>query len=309
MIRYRERKGMNLSEVLEKQYFLQQTRITDPKTVAHYRRSVRRLGEMLGRPPLLSDLTDETISGLMRWEQLRRGVAAETANHTRKCLVALWRWCRDKELVRGGPTVQKLKVPKRRPKALTEDELRRLVEASQHVPGTIGGLPAPTWWLTLLAIEIDTGMRAGELLALRWEWIDWERQRVDVPAEVRKGKSEDASYWLPASTLRWLAPLRQPHGLILGWARHVSRYYQLWDELLELAGLPPGRRNKTHALRRTFATLVAANGGDPSAALGHSDPTVAKRYYLDPDATDQKHAERIPERARPLAIARIADVG
>lgn len=309
MIRYKDRKGMGLTALLEQQYFPLQSRVADEKTRVHYRRAVRRLGEMLGRPPLVSDLTDDNVAGLMRWEQMRRGVSAETANHSRKCLVALWRWCRDKEIVRGGPTVAKLKTPKRRPKALTDEELIRLVEATQRIPGTIGGMPAPTWWLTLLAIEIDTGIRAGELLALRWEWIDWDRGRIDVPAEVRKGKSEDASYWLPPSTRHWLAALRKPHGLILGWARHVSRYYQLWDDLLEAAGLPPGRRNKTHALRRTFATLVAANGGDPSAALGHSDPSVARRYYLDADATDQRHAERIPERVRPLTIARVVDAG
>lgn len=194
---------------------------------------------------------------------------------------------------------------------MTEDELRRLVEATQQMPGTIGGLPAPTWWLTLLALELDTGIRAGELLALRWEWIDWERGRVDVPAEVRKGKSEDASYWLPPTTRQWLAGLRQPHGLILGWAKHQSRYYQLWDDLLAAAGLPPGRRNKTHMLRRTFATLIAANGGNPSDALGHSDPTLARKCYVDPSATEQRHADFIPERSRPLSILgpRIADVG
>lgn len=303
MIRYRERKGMNLADVLEKQYFLQQTRVSDEKTRIHYRRAVRRLGEMLGRAPLIGDLTDEHLAGLMQWEQMRRGVSPETANHSRKCLAALWRWCRDKDLIRGGPTVRPLKVPKRRPKALTEDELHRLVAAADRMPGTIGGLPARVWWLTLLQIEMDAGIRAGELLSLRWEWLDWETGYVHVPAEVRKGKSEDASYWLPPDTRQWLAPLRRPHGLILGFDRHVSRYYQLWDDLLEAAGLPPGRRQKTHALRRTFATALKKEGGDVTAALGHADEATARRYYLDPSASPTRHAELIPEAMRPLRIA------
>ena len=147
-------------------------------------------------------------------------------------------------------------------------------------------------------------MRVG-LLALRWNGSTGEPPR-GRPAEVRRGKSEDASCWLPADApVARPAPAARPHSRL-----EPARLAVLPSrtKLLELAGLPR-RRNKTHALRRSFATLVAANGGDPSAAFGHSDPTVAKRYYLDPDATDQKHAGCIPERARLLAIARIADVG
>lgn len=309
MIRYKDRKGMGLTTLLEQQYFPLQSRVADEKTRVHYRRAVRRLGEMLGRPPLVTDLTDDNVAGLMRWEQMRRGVSAETANHSRKCLVALWRWCRDKEIVRGGPTVAKLKTPKRRPKAMTEEELQRLVAAACRTPGQIGGLPARTWWLTLLQIEMDAGIRAGELLALRWEWLDWESGYIHVPAEVRKGKSEDASYWFPPETRQWLAALRRPHGLILGFERHVSRYYQLWDDLLEVAGLPPGRRQKTHALRRTFATALKKEGGDVAEALGHADEATARRYYLDPTASSSRHAELIPDRMRPLSIARIVYAG
>lgn len=304
MIRYTRRgKGMTLIDILEKQFFLQRTQISDEKTRVHYRRAIRWLGEMLGRESLIDDLCDEHLAGVMQWLQMTRQISPVTINVTHKCISAFWRWCRDRGLTKYGPTVRPMKSPRRRPKSMTEDELRLLVEASQRQPGIVGGMPAPTFWLLLFAIEIDTGMRAGELRALRWEWVDWHRGGIDVPAEARKGRSEDAWYPLADATMRLLASLRKPAGLLLGWKMHVSRYYQLWDTLLDDAGLPRGRRNKTHALRRTFATLVAKSGGDASAALHHTDPTIAKRCYVDPESTAERYADRIPAQFQPLAIA------
>jgi integrase len=285
---------MGLLSLLD-QFFLLST-ARDEKTQEHYRRAVRWLGEMLGRSPQLSDLTDDHIRALLAWLQQTRKQSATTANGAHKCLCRLWRWARDRGLVNTGPTVPRLKEPARTPQAWTHDELRRLVDAASTSPGSIAGIPAGLWWRALLALEWDTGCRASELLAIRWEWVEWDRRWIRVPAECRKGGRRDAVYGLMADTIAALEPIRQPQGPILGDVGHRSAYYRLWDDLLARAGLPTGRRRKTQMLRRSFASHLLSGGGDPTAALGHASRATTQASYLDPTLTARPHGEKMPFR-------------
>ncbi len=294
MIRYRTRIVLNLSDVLEQQYFRLNTRIDSEITRRHYRRAVHWLGEMLGRPARVDDLTDSHLVGLLNWLRATRNQAPRTANGTHQRLAALWRWCRDRDLVRGGPTVAALKVAAKVPRCWKDEEITRLVQAADAANGSICGMPARVWWLTLLALEMDTGARAGELLALDWSWIDWDSRTLTVDASVRKGGVAYMVYGLRAETIRWLAAIRKDSGLILAWQGDRSRYYQRWKSLLEAAGLPRGRDRVTHCLRRTFATLLERAGGNATVALGHANRATTLKSYIDPTAALVRHAEQIP---------------
>jgi integrase len=287
---------MDLADILERQFFPLQTRIANETTRDHYRRAVRWLGEMLGRPAVLTDLTDDSLSAILRWLTSARSQSPVTANGSMQCLSALWRWCRDRDLpIRGGPTVRPLREPIRTPRAWSVAELDRLCAAADASIGSIGGMPARTWWLTLFALVMDSGCRSSELLALDWAWIDWERGWIYVPAECRKGQRRDEAYGLRPDTLSWLAKIRQPQGQILGWGdRHISLYHLRWNELLTRAGLPNGRYNQAQKLRRTFATLLTVAGGDATAALGHASRATTLRSYLDPSVCRTRHADLIP---------------
>ena len=97
-------------------------------------------------------------------------------------------------------------VPKRTPKAWSKDELRRLITAAATASGTVYGLPARLWWISLLAVAMDTGARFGELRELRWEWLSWDTGWVHVPAEAVKRQKSDRVYCLMRDTLdarRW----------------------------------------------------------------------------------------------------------
>lgn len=305
MIGYKtRRRGMTLEEILTQQYFRLNNRITSDATRIRYLRAVRWLGQSLGGAATVSDLTDDNLAGLLQWLQSHLGQSAVTANGTHRCLCALWRWCRDKGLTGNprGPTVHQIKTPARTPRAWSVPELTRLVAAADASPGSIGGMPARVWWLTLFAIALDGGVRASELLSLRWEWIDWETGWLHVPAEVRKGQHHDEAYGLRPETIAWLQRIRRPQGQILGWGdRHVSLYHARWNELLARANLPTGRHNQTQKLRRTFATLLAAAGGDATAALGHASRATTLQSYLDPTVTRKRHADVIP--FHPLTVA------
>lgn len=283
--------------LLEMQYFpARATTLRDERTRNHYRRSVRWLGDMLGRPAKIADLTDDHLTALLGWLLTVRHQQEVTANTSRKCLCALWRWCRDRGLIATGPTADPLPTPQRAPRAFSRDDLQRLVRTAATMPGSICGMPARFWWLALLAIEWDTGARAAELLSLRWEWLDWQTGWLTSPAEYRKGKGSDAVYWLAEDTRATLRPIARQEGPILNWTLHRSRYWQLWSDLLRAAGLPVDRRHKTQCLRRSFASWLRAGGGDPVSACGHSSAAVTSRYYLDPRLTAARHADAMPFR-------------
>lgn len=296
MIRHAGRhRAMDLLALLETQFFPLQTGITNLSTKQHYRRAVRWLGAALGRPANISDLTNDHLVAVLTYCTTTLGQAPTTANGTHKCLTCLWRWCLNEGLVKTGPRVKPLKTPIRTPRAWSVAELDRLCAAADIAPGSIGGMPARVWWLTLFCLVMDGGIRCSELLALRWEWIDWDTASILVPAEVRKGQHHDEWYGLRPMTMDWLGKIRKPEGQILGWAgRHPSLYHIRWNELLERAGLPRGRYNQTQKLRRTFATLVHVSGGDATAAMGHGSRATTLKSYLDPSVCRTRHADLIP---------------
>lgn len=299
MIRYatpRKRAAMTLSDILEQQFFpLKTGSITDKLTKAHYRRAVRWLGQMLGRDALLSDLTDDNLIGLLGWLTTTREQQPTTANGSRKCLASLWRWCRDKGLIQTGPTAEPLRTPTRTPRAWSMSDLGALCRAVATAPGTIGGYPARVWWAILFAIEMDNGIRASELLAIRWEWFDLSRGVLVVPADHRKGSREDGVYAFSSDTMAILRANARPSGLVLG-SVAKDEYYDEWRNLLERAGLPNDRKTKTQKLRVSFASYLKLGGGDATAACKHSSIAVTAQHYLDPTLSVVCHGEKMPFR-------------
>jgi integrase len=285
---------MDLAALLETQYFPLKTSITSDVTRRRYRRAVAWLSVSVRHAATVADLTDDTLAAVATHLSVARRQCPRTINGTLECLRALWRWSRDRGLATGGPTFAPLKVAARAPRAWREEELNRLVQAADAQPGSIGGMPARVWWLTLLTLVMDTGARATELLSLRWEWLDFSAGTLSVDASVRKGGTRFACYGLRRDTLDWLAAIKRPDGLILCWDYDQSRLYQLYGKLLQSAGLPNTRYTKLHCLRRTFATLLEVNGGNATIALGHASRATTLRSYLDPTRTARVHADVIP---------------
>jgi integrase len=66
-------------------------------------------------------------------------------------------------------------------RALTDSEVRAIWEATS--PGS-AALPAS--FAALVRTAICTGLRRGELAAMRWDWIDLNENTITVPAKVMK---------------------------------------------------------------------------------------------------------------------------
>jgi integrase len=67
--------------------------------------------------------------------------------------------------------------------ALNEPEIAALWRAASGIGGPFGGL---------VKMALLTGLRRGELAAMRWDWIDRESLRITVPGKVMKNGREHA---------------------------------------------------------------------------------------------------------------------
>jgi integrase len=266
-----------------KQYFPRSTRITHPDTREHYEFALRELRKVLGREPLLEDLTDDNCIAAMN-RMRDRGCAAETTNGVAAKLRALMTWLAKRRLIPEFPTFQNFKEPKRIPRAWTREQLDTLLVYCGKVRGQpIGGAPAAAWWTALHLLIWDCGARIGETLAIRKEWLDWQTGDLLIPAEYRKGQEADASYRLHADTLAALRRI-QDNGsdLLFGGVEAGGSLYYRYERLLRDAGLEHDRKSKFHRLRRSVASHLQANGHSACDVLGHSTPQVTRDSYLDP---------------------------
>lgn len=264
-------------------YFAESVAITSDDTRRHYERSVRRLREVVGREPQPRDLTEDNINKLSRM-LLDRGLAPSTVNGERKKLRALWEWLARRRIVREFPAIRPLKAPRQTPKAWTREQLASLLASCQREPGNVvWGISAADWWTALHLVLWSTGERIGAILACRWDWLNLETGKLEVPYHVRKGRDCDFVHWVRPEALEILRRMK-PAGykLIFPWPRHEATFYYRYSRILKRAGLPTGRKSKTHRMRRSVASHLVALGHNATEALGHSDPKVTRDSYLDP---------------------------
>jgi integrase len=166
-------------------------------------------------------------------------------------------------------------------------EIRKLLEKAE-------GATARAMILTAVA----TGMRRGELLALRWGDVDWNSHRIWVRRNInRHGQFQEpktrgsvraiampdtlaatlrehrmASRWKEADDLIFATEKGTP----LDGQNFVRRVF---DPALRRAGLP---KIRFHDLRHSFASLLIAQGEHPkliSEQLGHASVQITLDRY------------------------------
>ncbi|MEZ4448951.1 MAG: tyrosine-type recombinase/integrase [Nannocystaceae bacterium] len=168
----------------------------------------------------------------------RKGAAKspKTINNILTTLRSVLHLAHDYELVHRVPRIRMEKVPRPDPVFLDDDEIARLLAATP-----------PEWWLVVFT-AVRTGLRRGELMALRWEDVHLGEAQPTLRVQRSVRKEEDGS-------LR----VKEPKG---GRARTVPICSDLAAALGEY-----GRRACARARGR--AGLPGAGGGvsRPRAAL------------------------------------------
>ena len=280
-------------------------------TKRKYEIVIRHLDCHLGRPSLVSDLTDKNIIALLA-EQHDRGNAPQTVNGYRGQFVRLADYAFRKGIIVETIDLPKLKEPCRTPNTLSEEQMNALIAAARTTPGMIGALPASLFWHALLLTIYDTAARISSLLAATWDDLDVTDLTLRLKAEHTKTLKEsrkplqsdtiellrsiqvilrDAGEVNPqgAPALAWAKAIGDPSRLF-PWPYHPLYLWQKLDRVMRRAGIPAGRRWKFHAIRRTTLTITADRLGVSAATdlADHTSDDVTRRSYLDRSRIEQQ---------------------
>jgi integrase len=184
----------------------------------------------------------------------------------------------------------------RRIRFLQPEELEAAIRA---VPAdALGAVERPLYLTAAM-----TGLRQGELLALRWSDVDWSASRVRVAESFtrgafdspksHRGRSVPMADRLAAELERHFqrSHWRRDHDLVFahpatGHVLDASKLRQRFRTALARAGAPD---LTFHELRHTFGTQMAAAGAPLRAVqewMGHADASTTEIYaHYAPDPT------------------------
>lgn len=285
------RKEQTVGELFDRYLTEHAARHLKPSTLAEVTRAIeKRLRPNFG-PLKLTDLTKARVkawhSGL--WEtpyEANRALAYFSA----VCGIAVKEW----DLLPANPCIGVSRYAERkRERFLSDEELARLGVALRELEAE--GVSRPC--IALARILILTGVRRGEALALRWEWIDWAEEVARLPdsksgdariialnvhalAELRRLKSDAEAERdeRRANREEWPEPIFVFPGFTPEEPLSPWVFRNVWEKVVERAGIPNVR---PHDLRHTSGTYAAQAGFNAFMIrdhLGHKTLSMTGRY-------------------------------
>lgn len=247
---------------------------------------------------ILSALGDKSLSeidalALTKWQgDLKMSLSAKRINNLRNLFSQILDAAVNMDLMVKNPfkSVKKLKNEKTVISPLSLDEVKLAISgADKH-------------FANVLKVAFFTGMRTGELIALRWDKIDFDRETIRIDAAIRQGiygepKTQssirtikmlpvvkDALLELYDESSEWVIP--NPQGGMLYETKSLSKK---WTELLKKVGL---KHRVFYQTRHTFASIMLSKNEDVlwvSSTMGHADASMTfKRYAKTLDSGKQR---------------------
>ena len=125
-----------------------------------------------------------------------KNLSSATIQHRKTVIGSLFNSAIDEEIITQSPMRGTIKTAKRRKKVdlaiPTEDEAMKILKKAKDISdkyqgdGTFKALIYP-----FLLLAVTTGMRRGELAGLKWENIDFEKNKIKIDTQItNRGKNQ-----------------------------------------------------------------------------------------------------------------------
>jgi len=306
---------------------LQDGGIIEASTVRDYLMTAKRLREHFGS----IKLCDLDPSDIQRWEADKRK-SGSSASVVGKCHRLLKSAC--KRAVELGDLdhnpLDKVKPPKRekkRPNALDR-------EGREHLTSILADME-PTVLVVGAQLSMYTGLRRGELCALRWRDIDLDNAEIHVQAAIGLGnegtyektpKTGSSTRTVPISptldkVLRQRKTFMQSQCLKAGVSAYGADFSKLfvlgditgrycsvtvlsrdWTSFAKMHNIMgnQGERLTLHGLRHSYATAAIEAGADVKSVsdnLGHSNTSITLDVYASATRDGKRRATELVEEA------------
>lgn len=216
--------------------------------------------------------------------KLKEGYSKKTINNHMAVLGKMLSLAKEWSLIASVPKMKLFRLEPSDIEFLTFEETPRFLAA------------VPPEWKTFALVPLKTGLRVGELLALKWEDLDLSAGRLMVRRTLW-----DKQEVLPKGGQAREVPLGDEVIAALKAHRHLRGPYVFCDETgarlthSKVKRVVPGacakaglaKRLTTHGLRHTFASHLVMLGQSLKAVqelLGHTTIEMTMRYaHLSPD--------------------------
>ncbi len=226
--------------------------------------------------------------------------------------------CKMGFLEHNPSTVNNLELPKISPPnidILDEKTIAVMLECLEN---------EPTMWKVLIHLALCTGCRCGEIAALQWDDIIWEKNQIKIcksmyhingekGIKLPKSQTSNRTIVIPQYMIQMLKYYKNRQAEIKLWyirwnkdnmifinqggdwlsPRTISFWFQNFLKRYSIKHI------KFHALRHTSATLLLANGTNiktVSNRLGHSSISITETYLHALETADISAAETLEKK-------------
>lgn len=295
-----------------------------PKTLITYRNHLeKRILPALGymdihkiRPQHIMEFMESLEDG-KRYDGRSGGISAESARYCFRVLSSMLQDAVQWQIITSNPCsrVKPPSVKSRQINTLKEDNVKIMLDLLQK---------EPIKYKTIIFLAIDSGLRLGELMALKWDDIDFGKKILSVTKsnQALKGRGIFTKAPKNLSSVRQVALSEFVCNLLLNYKKEQEFNRQTllekwqgsdwiftqWNGLpmypttpsqwfrkfLKRNGLP---HMPFHGLRHLSATLLIAQGvplKNVSSRLGHADiRTTANIYSAALQSVDREAAKKM----------------
>lgn len=278
---FKTKSALKLSQLLDL-YIEVKAPLLKPLTIRFYKGIIHHFASIEGKAA-----DSLTISDMTKFVQHLRAkqLSAKTINHVLVLGRSVANFGIKQKLIETNAfkEVGKVRAIKYEPKPFSKAELKEIFAALEPrlVP--------------YFLLQASTGIRTGELLALKWENFSWNNHSVHINKsrwrtneESPKTADSNRHVYVPAriaSLLKQLQDERQAKDDNYVVVNKAGQPYQIylhkyWRRALKAANVP---YRPNYVLRSTFASLALADGADLafiSKCLGHTSIKMTADKYL-----------------------------
>lgn len=217
------------------------------------------------------------------------GVRPRTVNSKRSALLTLWRFAHRWGDV-GRPCPDRIDVPRVKdycdpPNSWTVADLKRLLDACDDAK-PVRHVWTGAHWRALILTLYDTAARIGAVLSAKRSQLSARGFLVLYGCDQKTNVG--TVHRLHADTIAAIEAMPPIDGddRLFAWPASWPHLFDVYGRLLKSAGLPHGRKDKFHRLRRTSYTMVYREFGLRAASKHAGHRTDMSAAYLDPTQLD-----------------------